>query len=149
MECKDKLDKLAIIVPGYDGYVKPLESNKAFLTYISGILNGIGSGLDRYLSKLDIQSGDLHMYLEMIKSYIHMIQDRVSKYSESSFKIRDIDRCKLIEIDYKIYSILNKISNLISQPPYSIGIIADIRFKLQMIIEGLKRVSELMDMRVR
>jgi|GEM_PF-1532688 len=145
MECRDKVVELSGFIQGYDGYADSKKSNDVLMRWIVDSVNRITSRLSRFISSYISRTGDLGLLFELIRDASNrIIQDINDRYlNEYPSKVAG-EECTLIELDYKIVSIMRKIEALSDEIMFSGGLIGDARFKLDMILEGLKRVGDLM-----
>ncbi len=145
MECKDKVVELSGSIQGYNGYVDSKKSNDVLMKWIIDSINRIAGKLSRFISSYTSRTGDLGLLFELIREVSsRIIQDINDRYlNEYPSKAME-EECTLIELDYKIVSIMRKIEALSDEIMFSGGLIGDARFKLDMILEGLKRVGDLM-----
>jgi len=144
MECRDKVIELSGFIQGYDGYVDSKKSNDVLMRWIVDSINRIVGRLSRFISSYISRTGDLGLLFELIRDASNRIIQDINDRYLNEYPSKVGEECTLIELDYKIVSIMRKIEALSDEIMFSGGLIGDARFKLDMILEGLKRVGDLM-----
>ena len=112
------------------------------------LLDEMRASLSGYLSDIKGLSSDLLLYIEIINRLSRDIGELSRSISEttlenlSAIKVKELSNTdeKIYKLSVGIYDLINKISGR----PLNI---ADQRFYIQMILDGLKRLKELLEER--